>query len=414
MRALIIGYVWPEPASSAAGSRMLQLIAALQAFGYGVTFASPAATSEHAVDLPSLQVTPLNILLNDASFDEQLRALQPDLVLFDRFMMEEQFGWRVETHCPNALRILDSEDLHFLRDARQQAVKLKRGLLPEDYLQSDLCKREIAAIYRCDMTLVISPFELDFLQREFSIPADLLCYCPFMEDITHLQAPDNFAARQHCISIGNFRHAPNWDAVLELKRLWPHIRQRMPGIEIHIYGAYPPPKATQLHNAKEGFLIKGWAQDARQVLREARLLLAPLRFGAGIKGKFADAMACGTPSVTTPLGAEGMQGQGDMTLPWPGALAENDAAFINQVCALYQDENRWRAARAQGLHNFAALYAAAPHREYLHARLRELRAGLAGKRAQNFIGAMLRHHSMKSTQYMAQWIEAKNKLLKNP
>jgi O-antigen biosynthesis protein len=339
-----------------------------------------------------------------------LAELQPDLVLFDRFMMEEQFAWRVEKCCPAALRILDSEDLHFLRDARQQALKQQRSLIPTDYLDADLTKREIAAIYRCDMTLVISPFEMEFLQREFSIAAELLCYCPFMEEIDNLHAPDNFTERQHCISIGNFRHAPNWDAVLELKRLWPQIRQRLPGIELHIYGAYPPPKATQLHNPKEGFLIKGWAQDARQVLRSARVLLAPLRFGAGIKGKFADAMACGTPAVTTTLGAEGMQGDAANPLPWPGCIADTDAEFIAAVCALYADEQAWCNARQQGLANLTALYAAAPHRAYLYTRLTELRAQLDAKRTRNFIGAMLRHHSLKSTQYMAQWIEAKNKL----
>lgn len=409
MHALIIGYVWPEPASSAAGSRMLQLISALQGFGYAVRFASPAADSEHAVDLTALGVEVSRIALNHSSFDEQIQAWQPDLVLFDRFMMEEQFGWRVEKYCPHALRILDSEDLHFLRDARQQALRHKHPLQFADYSTSELCKREIAAIYRCDMTLVISPFELDFLQREFSIAADLLCYCPFMEDISRINPADDFAARAHFVSIGNFRHAPNWDAVLELKRLWPEIRRAVPHAEMHIYGAYPPPKATQLHNACEGFLIKGWAEDASAAISAARVLLAPLRFGAGIKGKLADAMACGTPSVTTPIGAEGMQASG----PWGGAVCDNDADFIAQAIALYQDENTWQSARTAGIANFAELYAAPRHREYLGKRLQDLRNNLAAKRSANFIGSMLRHHSMKSTQYMAQWIEAKNKLPQN-
>lgn len=408
MHALIIGYVWPEPASSAAGSRMLQLIAALQALGYGITFASPAADSEHAVDLSALGVSVAHITLNDSSFDAQLQAWQADLVLFDRFMMEEQFGWRVEKHCPSALRILDSEDLHFLRDARQQALKQQRPLMPADYLNAELCKREIAAIYRCDMTLVISPFELDFLQREFSIAADLLCYCPFMEETDTLPAVQDFISRAHFISIGNFRHAPNWDAVLELKRLWPSIRRELPAAEMHIYGAYPPPKATQLHNQKEGFLIKGWAEDASAVLSAARVLLAPLRFGAGIKGKLADAMRCGTPSVTTPVGAEGMQA----SRPWGGAVCEDDTAFITAAVALYQQPERWQQASSDGISNFMQLYAAPVHRAHLAARLSELHEHLAEQRSANFIGSMLRHHSMKSTQYMAQWIEAKNKLAK--
>ena len=110
-RLLVIGYVWPEPKSSAAGSRMLQLIECFQQAGFAVTYASPAAPSEHAIDYAAFNITPATIELNSASFDEFVSTLQPDAVMFDRFMMEEQFGWRVEKHCPNALRILDSEDL---------------------------------------------------------------------------------------------------------------------------------------------------------------------------------------------------------------------------------------------------------------------------------------------------------------
>ena len=109
-KLLIIGYVWPEPNSSAAGSHMLQLIAFFQAQGYVVTFTSPAQQTEHMVDLTDIGVFVEPITLNCDSFDTFIAQLQPDIVLFDRFMMEEQFGWRVAEHCPNALRILDTED----------------------------------------------------------------------------------------------------------------------------------------------------------------------------------------------------------------------------------------------------------------------------------------------------------------
>lgn len=89
--------------------------------------------------------------------------------------------------------------------------------------------------------------------------------------------------------------------------LWPLIRRQLPGAQLHIYGAYTPPKATALHNPAQGFHVMNWAEDALQVMTAARICLAPLRFGAGIKGKLADAMvACGTPNITTPVGAEAM------------------------------------------------------------------------------------------------------------
>src|SRR6218665_3183287 len=117
MRALVIGYVWPEPKSSAAGTRMVELVQLLLHMGYQVTFASAAALSEHRFDLKSIGVEEKPIALNCSSFDDFVRELQPALVLFDRFFTEEQFGWRVENTCPDALRILDTEDLHSLRNA---------------------------------------------------------------------------------------------------------------------------------------------------------------------------------------------------------------------------------------------------------------------------------------------------------
>ncbi|MDA3806714.1 MAG: glycosyltransferase, partial [Thiomicrorhabdus sp.] len=93
---LIIGYVWPEPNSSAAGTRMMQLIALFQTQGYSITFASPSNLGEHKADLLSLGIHEQLIELNNESFDLFIQQLQPGLVIFDRFMMEEQFGWRIE------------------------------------------------------------------------------------------------------------------------------------------------------------------------------------------------------------------------------------------------------------------------------------------------------------------------------
>ena len=431
MRALVIGYVWPEPASSAAGTRMLELVQLLVRMGYQVTFASAAALSEHRFDLNSIGVAEKTIALNCSSFDEFLNELQPQLVLFDRFFTEEQFGWRVEQVCPDALRILDTEDLHSLRHARQQLLKAaqklcdgekeKQSVAPvlaeSDQLYQQMCAgdmavREVAAIFRCDLSLMISEFEIELLQRYFSVPAQLLFYCPFLsqQKIDSASLPD-FSARQHFIAIGNFRHEPNWDSVLWLKhQLWPMIRAHMsasgmPPAELHIYGAYPPPKATQLHNPKEGFHLKGWAVDAQAVMQSARVCLAPLRFGAGIKGKLMDAMRCGTPSITTGIGIESMSGG----LPWGGAVADNADAFATAAVTLYQDEALWQQKQQQGFAVLRDYFYRDDYALALQTRLVQLSESIQRERDNNFIGQMLRHHSHKSTQYMGQWIEAKNK-----
>ena len=414
-KLLVLGYVWPEPNSSAAGSHMLSLLTFFNQQGWQITFASPAQQGEHKVDLTELGIDEKTVALNCSSFDDFISELNPNMVLFDRFMLEEQFGWRVAKYCPDALRILDTEDLHSLRHARHQALKQNRHLTNLD-LNSDIAKREIAAIFRCDLSLIISDYELSLLKNHFSIPENILLHCPFMLDLRHFTDTEkNYSDRQHFISIGNFRHEPNWDATLFLKQIiWPLIRKKLPKVELHIYGAYPPPKVTQLHNLKEGFLVKGWAEDAKQKMQQARVCLAPLRFGAGIKGKLAEAMFCGTPNVTTNIGIEGMA----MGLDWSGLTTDFDkfdnhkdsaVHFAEHAIQLYQNEVLWQQKQQNGYRLIKANFNKDKIQSRILARIGEIQDNLESHRANNFIGQMLHHHQLKSTQYMAQWIEAKNR-----
>ncbi len=421
-KILVIGYVWPEPRSSAAGSRMIELLELFRKQGWSVSFASAAALSEHRADLSSLQIPELQIALNCDSFDELVSELQPDMVLFDRYFTEEQFAWRVERAWPQALRVLDTSDLHCLRDARQHLLKTaqqacdseaERHQVPavtadmdtlyQVMASHDMAQREIAAIYRSDLTLMISDFEVQLLQQRFGVPPALLMHNPLML-IPPVVEPLPFEQRQHFISIGNFRHAPNWDSVLWLKNvLWPLVRQRLPNAQLHVYGAYPPPKATALHNPKQGFLVLGWADDAHEVMTRARVCLAPLRFGAGIKGKLADAMACGTPNVTTAIGSESMHGE----LAWGGAIVADAEAFAEAAVALHEDPTLWHEAQDNGRAILEQRFAREPLGDALIARLQRLFEQREQHRVDNFIGRMLRHHTLKSTQYMSQWIAAK-------
>jgi len=400
---LVIGYVWPEPNSSAAGGHLLSLMRLFQEDGWKVHFASPAARGDHECDLLAEGIPSHEIALNCSSFDVFASELQPNAVLFDRFMMEEQFGWRVAQACPQALRVLDMEDFHSLRHARHEAVK--KGLsYREAELFTEKAQREVAAIFRCDLSLVISEVEKELLVSQYRVPAELLIWCPFLLE-PHQGGVPAFHERAHFLSIGNFRHAPNWDAVLWLKQeIWPLIRKELPEVELHIYGAYPPPKAMQLHQPKDGFLLKGWATDARVVMSRARLCLAPLRFGAGLKGKLTEAMLCGTPSVTTPVGAEGIQG----SLPWPGALAEDAANFAKQAISLYRDEQEWQRQQARGDEILAQRFQREEIGHRVLSQVESCLKDLEAHRRKNFIGQILQHQSMRATQYMSQWIEAKN------
>ena len=405
---LIIGKVWPEPSSSAAGSRTLQLINLFLEQNWQVSFACAASESDYSFDLKSLGISTLHIVLNDSSFDDLVKNMQPHMVLFDRFTSEEQFGWRVAQNCPNALRILDTIDLHCLRLARQEAIKQNRDFSLLD-LNSDFAKREIASIYRSDVSLMISDYEMDLLINHFKIDNSLLHYVPFLLD--PILKKDNqwpsFSEREHFLSIGNFLHEPNWDAVLFLKQfIWPLIRKQLPKAEIHIYGAYPSKKVFDLNNLKEGFLIKGRADSLERVMKKTKVCLAPLRFGAGIKGKLIDAMQFGVPSVTTDIGAEAMHGQ----YPWNGIIANQPHKFAEAAVELYTNEIKWQEAVENGAQILNNFFLKSNHSDLLIDKLLILKNQLKSHRSSNFIGEMLMHHTVMGTKYMSLWIEAKNKL----
>ncbi|MBD0409767.1 glycosyltransferase [Pseudoalteromonas distincta] len=406
-KVLVIGYVWPEPNSSAAGTHMMSLLNAFRAQNWYVEFATPAQRTEHMVNLDDFGITSQSIALNCDSFDEYVKAYNPDIVMFDRFMMEEQFGWRVDKHCPNAIKILDTEDLQCLRNARHEAFKGEREFTTSD-LHSDIAKREIAAILRCDLSLIISSYEMSLLNSVFKIEPSLLHHLPFMVDLSSLPtSTKTFEQRQHFMTIGNFRHAPNWDAVLYLQKIWPLIRKQLPKAELHIYGSYPPPKATALNNPKTGFLIKGWADNAFDVMQSARVCLAPLRFGAGIKGKLLEAMIMQTPSVTTNIGAEGMHND----LPWPGKIANTADDFANAAVEMYTNQSDFEQAQQDGNTLLNTLYDKAQLSTVLIKKIDSISSDLNAHREKNFTGQMLKHHTMRSTQYMSQWIAEKNKKL---
>lgn len=406
-KLLVIGYVWPEPKSSAAGTHIMSIMRLFKTNGYEVEFCTPCAHSIHMIDLEVEGISSSSIELNDDSFDLYVKEFNPTIVLFDRFMMEEQFAWRVEKNCPNALKVLDTEDLQCLRNARHQALKENREMTKADLYSSDLAKREISAILRCDISLIISSFEMQLLKDTFKIDEVLLHHLPFMVELDKLpKVTKTYEEREHFMTIGNFRHAPNWDVVLYLQKIWPLIRKQLPKAQLHIYGSYPPEKATALNNPKTGFLIKGWANDAYEVIENSRVCLAPIRFGAGIKGKLLDAMITQTPSATSSVGSEGMFT--DET--WPGFISDDIEEFVNKAVELYNDENKWNEAKQNSYVLLKAKYDKNVLGKALLKKVDEVYVNLEEHRLNNFTGSMLGHHSMASTKYMSQWIAEKNKI----
>lgn len=405
-RLLIVGFVWPEPKSSAAGSRMLQLISFFQSQHYQITFASACSKSDNAFDLSTINVNKVEIELNASSFDDFILTLKPDVVLFDRFMTEEQFGWRISEHCPEAIKILDTEDLHFLRRARQQAFK-ETSDVTNAYLFNDTAKREIASIYRCDLSLIISKAEMKLLQDTFNVPKSLLHYLPFLiEDLSvdHISQLPNFNNRQHFVTIGNFLHEPNYNALLYLKNsIWKKIKEQLPNAQLHNYGAYASQKVNQLHNEKDGFLIKGFANDVNTMMQYAKVLLAPIRFGAGLKGKLFDAMQNGTPFVTTQIGAEGIVEDIDQRF-----ICGDAKTFTDHAVTVYQEQSVWEAQQTFGFEILKTQFSKSTFEDLFAKHFTYVSEHLKTHREQNFTGKILQHHTLQSTKYMSKWIEAKN------
>lgn len=405
MRTLFIGKTWPEPGSSAAGGRTLELLRTFRGAGWPTTFATAAAASPFAADPEALGIDCHSIAVNDSGFDVWVRALEPELVVFDRFMTEEQFGWRVAANCPEAMRVIDTSDLHALREAR----RIRLGTKNELDLFNTIALREVGAIFRSDLSLVISEYEIGLLEREFQVPSAQLAYLPLMLPEPDEKAP-GFDLRAHFAMIGNYLHEPNWDAVQWCCReIWPLIRAKLPTAELHVFGAYEPAKARRFQREGNGIFIRGRAGDARATLARYRVNLAPLRFGAGQKGKVADGFLSGTPTVVTPIAAESMNGP----IEWGCPIAADARGFAETAVTVHEDRDIWERVRRQGFAIARQRLGADIWRPRLIERLERLAAVGPVERGRHFIGRLLRYHWYRSTEFMSRWIEEKNRNERN-
>lgn len=384
---------------------MLQLINLFIEQGYTVHFGTSALEGPHSVDLASLGVVLDEIKLNDPSFDTYIKSLNPDVVMFDRFVMEEHYGWRIVEHCPQAIRILDTEDLHFLRKARETSIK-KHGDLSQTDLFTEAAKRELASIMRCDLSLIISEFEVALLTATFGIPSALLQYLPFMVDDNKIESGKGYEFRSGFMTIGNYHHLPNVNSVLYLKNvIWPRIKSKLPSATLSVYGNYAGQQITQLHNDKEKFLIKGWAPSVEEAMKSARVCLAPLRYGAGLKGKILDAMIHGTPIVTTSIGAEGMYGSFKSQMP----VSNDEDQIATMAVELHEDSEKWNTARDVGFEIIDHRFRRSKVQASFIEQLTQLQSRLIHHRKQNFLGQVFQHHTLQATRYMSRWIEEKNR-----
>ena len=443
-RVLFLSTVWPERTSSAAGVRTSDLVSSFLSRDIAVDFAATSAIDErckpHVEALEGLGATPHVVQPNkESEFIRTLDRVRPDLVVFDRFYVEEMFSWMVAKHMPDVMRVVDMQDVHSLRGWRE--LLLKEQLKERNDVQGDMsrqidlssivssippasyepCLRELSSIYRSDLTLVCSPIELDLLANSFHVPSCLLQEAGFFSDGRRDNTFMDFTSRQNVMMIGNFLHPPNKDSVLwACTELWPAIREQIGGdVRLDIYGAYGNEQAlvSKIGNPdKLGVRLCGWLPSLSS-MAAYRLLFAPLRFGAGLKGKVVDAWEHGLPVITTVIGSEGMEGmEGPRTggsrsaETWGGAgTATTARQLIDDTVRLYTDKDAWNAAQSRADDILSHLYDRRTNLADIHARIEAIHAKLPAVRKTNYTGALLANSQHRATEYFSRWIEIKNK-----
>lgn len=455
-KILILSFVWPEPRSSAAGVRTLALCEYLLSQNFSkilnqvkdknfaretnvahnveLHFASTASKNTHSLSLEALGVHTHEIQVNEESFDHFIAELKPDWVIFDRFTIEEQFGWRVKQVIPEALLILDLIDLHHLRHLRMTDAKVKTKL---DSLTEQ--NRELASMLRVDINLVISDFEYQYLLNEFNFPKHLLLLTPLGLDFRLLKnnyeyLPEN---REHFVFVGNYRHPPNHHAAnLLAKEIWPKIKVQLPSnAQLHLYGAYAPKEIADLQNTKLGIYFKGQCEDIHECLSQYRVLLAPLLFGAGIKGKVLDAFYAHTPVLTTQVGAEGLSMGGEffgeicdlLSNHLASEISNHQArstdkvtvsdeqslgtdAFVAKAIRLYQAAHSAQVKSTQAYEYIRIYHDAQKIFDHTFLELQSIAQNLTQHRKANWMGQILDYKQFRATEYFSRWIEVKNKL----
>ncbi|WP_445382197.1 glycosyltransferase [Robiginitalea sp. IMCC43444] len=402
-KLLLIGKTWPEPSATAAGVRMMQLLGWFKARGYRITFCSAATRGPYSCDLEAMGVRTREIALNDPSLDQFLKEEGFDIVVFDRFMTEEQFGWRVMTILPQCIRILDTEDLHSLRNSREQAFLNKQQWNQTLWTADPVFYREMASIFRCDYSLIISSYELQELQQTFPVLAERLQYLPFQFSKPKESQP-GFEARKDFIFVGNGKHLPNLDAIeLLLEKIWPELRSKVPHAELFIYGAYLPDRLKRAAVKKNNLHVMGWVENLAPVMQGARLQLAPLRFGAGVKGKILQGLRLGLPTLTTAIGGEGIYNAATSRL----LSADTPETFIVAAEKLYRDQQLW----GQALHlagKAAEDHFQAPQvfgSQFIE-KLQQPRPEYPGTES-GLLASLLGKKAFDSSRYLSKWISEK-------
>jgi O-antigen biosynthesis protein len=340
---LIVDHRIPTWDRDAGSLRMLSITKALIGLGARVTFMPDNFTPLEPYTR-ELQKLGVEVLYGTLDVNAELATIGPklDLVILSRPHQAGRWLDVVREFAPSATVAYDTVDLHWLREARRSVL----GGSSSSFLDVDngngellapkalaLRHLELAMIRASDATIVVSSCEREQVQRD--VPGAEVVVIPTVHDIgSFVPPPEN---RSGILFVGGFEHHPNVDAAMCLvNEVMPAVWRELGEVKVTIVGTSPPPEVQAL--ASPLVDIAGWVEDLQPLLDQARMMVAPLRFGAGLKGKITQALAEGLPVVTTEVGAEGLEGRGEDFL----LVAQDGAGQAAHVIRLYGDDELWR------------------------------------------------------------------------
>ena len=331
--AFIIDDRWPEPDRDSGSLDAVNLISSLVAFGYHTIVAKSTSLAQ---DLRYLQLLremgavpyePEGV----ASIRSFIQRNAKDIPVFvlTRMGAGGQFLELIRENAPDARVIFNTVDLHFLREARAALISSDRAVLKQ---AARTRKRERFLAAQADLTIIVSEAERDILTK--AVSGAKLLHLPLARQVRRPQT--SFQDRVGLGFVGGFSHEPNRDAIRYfLAEIWPTVDAALPGVGFEIVGADLPP--GMLTGVPGNVRYLGQINDLNAWLDGLRLSVAPLRIGAGAKGKVASSLCAGLPCVASPVATEGM----GLTCGKEILVASTAAEFAAKIVRIYSDPVLW-------------------------------------------------------------------------
>jgi len=344
---LVIDHYVPKPDQDSGSLRMFQILKLLRRLGHRVMFIPDNLAKTHPYT-SELQKRGIEVVYHP--YIKKVRdylvshGAHFDAVVLSRCDFAHKHIADVRLHAPRSRVIFDTVDLHHLREDGEARLtgdpEVRRKAQEKEELEHEL-------IEQADETWVVSPVEQRLLQEKW--PGKSIQLVSNIVDIPGSKKP--FALRRDYLFIGGFQHRPNADAVLFFVReIYPLVSKYLPEAKFYIIGDKPPPEIAAL--ATERIIVAGLQRDVRPFFDSVKLSVAPLRFGAGVKGKINQSMAFGVPVVATSLAVEGMELKDREDI----LVADEPEDFAEALIELYESEELWNRISENGVQKTRALY----------------------------------------------------------